>query len=126
GHEPSVAAVHAVRGAGHTILLSAASVLIGFAALMLVPLNELRAVAVGGALVVATSALTAVLPLPSLLAILGARVDRGRLLRRKRIVANYDGRWRHWANSVANRPLTVLALAGIPLIALAAQARRID
>jgi RND superfamily putative drug exporter len=126
GHDPSVAAVHAARGAGHTILLSAASVLIGFAALVLIPLNELRAVAVGGALVVVTSALTAVLPLPVLLAILGARVDRGRMIRRKRVAGMHDARWRRWANWVATRPLTVLAIAGIPLIALAAQARRID
>jgi RND superfamily putative drug exporter len=126
GHEPPTAAIHAARGAGHTILLSAASVLIGFAALVLIPLNELRAVAVGGALVVATSALTAVLPLPGLLAILGSRVDRGRILRRTRSVATRHGRWRHWANWIAARPLTVLAITGIPVLALATQTRRID
>ena len=124
--EPTMAAVRAARGAGHTIFLSAAAVLIGFAALLLIPLNELRAVAVGGTLVVAASALTAVVPLPALLAALGKRVDRGRVRRVARSTRPNGTRWAQWAAWVAARPLTVLAIAGVPVLALAAQVRRID
>lgn len=130
GHGAQVAAARAARGAGHTVLLSAAAVLIGFGALMFIPLNELRAVAVGGALVVTAAALTAVLPLPALLAVLGRRVDQGRV----RALAHMPGegpggdgrRWRRWAARVAAHPRAVLVIAGLPVLWLAAQARRMD
>jgi RND superfamily putative drug exporter len=125
GKSAEAAAIHALRGAGHTVLLSAVAVLIGFAALVLIPLNELRAVAIGGGLVVAACALTAVLPLPALLAVLGRRVDVGRVRAVSR--ASMDAsRWRRWAGWVARHPLAVLAAAGIPVLMLAAQTRRID
>lgn len=57
GRAPHDAAAHAARSAGHTIILSGAAVLIGFVALVLVPLNELRSIAAGGALVVIFSVL---------------------------------------------------------------------
>lgn len=130
GHPAHVAAARAARGAGHTVLLSAAAVLIGFAALVFIPLNELRAVAIGGALVVTAAALTAVLPLPALLAVLGRRVDQGRV----RALAHVPGagsggdgrRWRRWAAWVAAHPRAVLVIAGLPVLWLAAQARRMD
>src|SRR5206468_5301674 len=53
------AAEVAARQAGHTIALSGVAVSIGFAALLLVPLNELRSVAVGGLVVVTVSVLLA-------------------------------------------------------------------
>ncbi|HEY7395812.1 MAG TPA: MMPL family transporter, partial [Gemmatimonadaceae bacterium] len=70
GRQPADAATFALRRAGHTILLSAAAVLVGFVGLLFIPLNELRAVAIGGGLVVIVAALTAVGPLPGLLALL--------------------------------------------------------
>src|SRR5205085_9550119 len=45
------AAIEATQHAGHTVLISGAAVVVGFAALLVVPLNELRAIAVGGLLV---------------------------------------------------------------------------
>jgi RND superfamily putative drug exporter len=125
GRTAQTAAVHAARGAGHTILLSAAAVLIGFAALVVIPLNELRAVSIGGALVVVACALTAVAPLPALLAIVGRRVDVGRVRVLSRVSAEAN-RWRRWAGWVARHPVAVLGAAGIPVLILAAQTRRID
>lgn len=130
GHTAHVAAARAARGAGHTVLLSAVAVLIGFAALVFIPLNELRAVAIGGALVVTAAALTAVLPLPALLALLGHRVDRGHVRGLARLTPAGKGgdgrRWRRWAAWVAAHPWAVLVIAGLPVVWLAAQSRRID
>jgi hypothetical protein len=61
---PQAAAEEASRRAGHTILLSAATVALGFLALLIVPLNEVRSVGVGGLLVVITSALLATTAAP--------------------------------------------------------------
>lgn len=59
GQDGTTAAVQAARHAGHTILVAAATVAIGFVALLFVPLNEMRAIAGGGLMVVLTSALLA-------------------------------------------------------------------
>jgi len=118
------AAEVAARQAGHTIALSGVAVSIGFAALLLVPLNELRSVAVGGLVVVTVSVLLATTLLPGLLAWLGPRVDLGHVPRGPgRARAE---RWRRWGRWVTQRPGTVLALAGAPVALLAWQATRLD
>ena len=117
GREATAAAIQATRHAGHTILVAAATVAIGFVALLLVPLNEMRAIAVGGLLVVLTSALLATTLLPGLLAWLGPRIDWGRV-RCRRADAS-DERWRRLGRWVTARPWLALAGGGIPLLALA-------
>jgi putative drug exporter of the RND superfamily len=125
GRTPPEAAEDAARFAGRTVALSGATVAIGFAALLAVPLNELRSIAVGGLLVVVTSVLLATTLLPGILAWLGSRVNVGRKGRRGRREwsVEYGRRWGRW---VAGRPLVVLFAAGLPLLLLAAQARRLS
>ena len=60
GLSPREAAIDAGDQAGHTILLSGASVCIGFAALIGIPVNELKSLAVGGLLVIVMAVLLAV------------------------------------------------------------------
>ncbi|HEX5830822.1 MAG TPA: MMPL family transporter [Gemmatimonadaceae bacterium] len=116
--DAAAAAAAAARSAGRTVLLSASTVAIGFAALLLVPLDELRSVAVGGLLVTITAALVAVTLLPALLAMLGARVGR---VARARDVRG----WRRWGAGVVRRPWAALLLAGVPLVLLALPATRL-
>jgi putative drug exporter of the RND superfamily len=125
GRQPAAAATSALRRAGHTILLSAAAVLVGFIALVFIPLNELRAVAIGGGLVVIVAALTAVGPLPGLLALLGNRVNIGRLVRRSTRGVKTNG-WRRWGGFVAAHPISTLVVSATPLVLLALPLRRID
>ncbi len=82
GQDPRAAAADAARHAGATIALSGLPVAIGFLALLLVPLHELRSAAIGGLLVTVVSVLLAVTLLPLLLAWLGPRIEAGRLWRR--------------------------------------------
>lgn len=119
------AAVEAGTTAGHSVLVSAGAVLVGFAALLIVPLADLRSIAVGGLLVVTTSALLAVTLVPGLLAWLGHRIDVGRAWPRRRMT-RASQRWRRWAVFVARHPVRTLVVAGLPLVVLAAQTRRLS
>jgi len=118
------AAVEAATHAGHSVLVSAATVAVGFAALLAAPLADLRSIAAGGLLVVAASALLAVTLVPGLLASLGGRIEIGRVLPRTRGAA--ASRWRGWATRVARHPVLVLLCAALPLVLLAAQATRLE
>ena len=117
------AAIVAATHAGHSVLVSAATVAVGFAALLVVPLADLRSIAAGGLLVVAASALLAVTLVPGVLASLGPRIELGRMLPRTRGAAS--SHWRAWATRVARHPVLVLIAAALPLVVLAAQARRL-
>jgi len=124
GASPPAAARDAARHAGGTVILSGAAVAIGFLALLLVPLRELRSAALGGLLVVLVSVLVAVTLLPPILAWLGPRLEAGSLWPRR---FSSDGRgWRAWARVVCARPWLVLLLTTPPVLLLAAQAGRLD
>jgi RND superfamily putative drug exporter len=118
------AAALCVACAGPTVLLSAGTVAIGFAALLLLPLDEVRAIAVGGLLVAMISALVAVTLVPAVLAICGSRLELGRLPRPRS--RRSDSAWAAWARVAVKRPLGVLVLGALPVGALAWQATRLD
>ena len=118
------AARAALAAAGPTILLSGTTVAIGFGALAILPVNELRAVAVGGLIVTVVSLLLATTLLPGALAVLGHRLDLGRIALVKR-GNTQPSTWRTWAAFVTKRPALVLTVAALPICALAWQARRL-
>jgi RND superfamily putative drug exporter len=122
GHPAMEAAAEALRHAGHTILLSAATVAVGFVALLTMPLSEIRAIAVGGLVIVVVSALLATTLLPGLLATLGRRIEWGRLFRRSR-GTQAASRWRRLGLIVTGHPWWALLLGAAPVVLLAAQAR---
>jgi len=124
GLDACAAAVETIAHAGHTVLLSGASVSIGFAALLAVPASELRSIAVGGLLVIAASVLLATTLLPGLLVWTARWLDAGRVSRR--LTGGGSARWRRWGEWVASRPLRVLVVAGLPVVLLAWQARRLS
>jgi putative drug exporter of the RND superfamily len=123
------AADESIRRAGHTLLLSAAPVAIGFAALLTVPVSELRSIGVAGILVTAFTLLVALTLLPLLLVWLGGWVGAGGFFRGQRGPASDDSRverWRRWGRYVASHPKTSLVLAGAPVLLLASQGIRLD
>jgi RND superfamily putative drug exporter len=131
GRTPERAAEYALEHAGHTVVLSAAAVVISFSALLSVRENELRSIATGGLLVVGISALLATTLLPGLLAWLGSRVNAARIhvFRRRRRGAPRRRRyhaWRAWGRWAAAHPWPLLAFGGFPLLLLGAQSRRLD
>ncbi|HEY1952340.1 MAG TPA: MMPL family transporter [Gemmatimonadaceae bacterium] len=113
----------AAAKAGHTIALSGAAVAIAFSALLIVPVNEIRSIAVGGLLVITIAVLLATSLLPALLAVVGPRINAARVRAPSR-PSGSDG-WRKWGRFVCAHPLTVLLIAGAPLSLIALQTTRL-
>jgi putative drug exporter of the RND superfamily len=114
----------AAREAGRTLLISGSTVAVGFAALVTIPISDLRSVGVAGVLVAGASILLASWVLPAVLARLGTRIDMGTI----RFIrwANPDSarareRWRGWSRIVTAKPWLALLLAVSPLLLLASQ-----
>ena len=122
GLAPDEAAIEAAEHAGHSIALSGTAVIVGFAALLAVPLTDLRSLGMGGLVVTVMSVLLATTLLPGVLASAGRRLDFG-LVRRRRSTGDA---WTRWTRMVVARPVIVIVLAGAPLCALAWQWRHLD
>jgi putative drug exporter of the RND superfamily len=114
------ALVQAATHGGRTVLVSGTAVAIGFAAMLLVRVSEIRSIGMGGLIVTTVAVLVASTLLPILLAWIGPWIDAGSLAFARRPATRRH--WRRWAYWVMRHPLGVLAVAGIPLVLLAAQA----
>ena len=126
GASPVAAGEEAARRAGWTILLSAFPVTIGFAALLIIPLSELRSVGLAGLLVTLFALLLSVTLLPAVLSRLGPRIDALRIRKTPPArAATGSAAWRRWGRRVTGRPVLALIVCCAPLLLLAAQARRL-
>ena len=132
GCSPGCAADIAAEQAGKTLLISATTVAIGFSALLTVPISELRSIGIAGLLVTVLSVMLCTFILPWVLGHVGHRINAARLrLPDKRPKTQDDlcaasERWVRWGKMTTRRPWTSLLIAGIPLLLLAYQARRIS
>ena len=130
GHDGPAASVMAARQAGRTLLISASTVAIGFLALLTVPISEIRSIGVAGFLVAGISVLLTNTLVPAVLALLGPRINAGRMPFTPRLdahrAARTGNRWRKWGKVIVAHPWLALFLAGAPLLLLAWQATRLD
>jgi RND superfamily putative drug exporter len=130
GNAPSVASLIAARQAGHTLMISASTVAIGFLALLTVPISEIRSIGIAGFLVAGMCVLLTNTLVPAVLALLGKRIDAGRMPftpKLDALRAECTGvRWRRWGKVIVAHPWLALVLAGIPLLLLAWQAKHLD
>jgi RND superfamily putative drug exporter len=115
----SAAAIEAAQQAGHTVIASGSAIAVGFAAMLVVPVSEVRSIGAAGLLVTSVAVLVAVTLLPVALMRIGHYVDAGRS---GRGAAGGERLWRRWGAWVARRPWQVLVVASVPLLLLAAQA----
>ena len=132
GYDPGHAADIAARQAGRTLIISATTVAIGFSALLTVPISELRSIGVAGLLVTVVSVMLCTCIVPWVLGLVGHRINAARVrLPSKRVetresLCAASERWVRWGCIITRRPRTALLVAGIPLLILAFQARRIS
>jgi RND superfamily putative drug exporter len=130
GNDGPAASVLCARQAGHTLLISASTVGIGFLALLTVPISEIRSIGIAGFLVAGMSVLLTNTLVPALLAVLGRRIDIGRMPFTPKLDAHRaertGNRWRKWGKVIVAHPWLALLVAGTPLLLLAWQVRRLD
>ena len=130
GNNGPAASVLAAHQAGRTLLISASTVAIGFLALLTVPISEIRSIGIAGILVAGTSVLLTNTLVPAVLALLGRRIDIGRLPFTPKLdahrAAHTGNRWRQWGRVIVAHPWLALLLAGTPLLLLAWQAKHLD
>lgn len=132
GYDPGPAADIAAGQAGKTLLISATTVAIGFSSLLIVPISELRSIGIAGLLVTILSVILCTSILPWILGLIGHRINTARLrLPERRQKTREDlcaasARWVRWGSLITRRPFVSLLVAGIPLLILAFQARRIS
>jgi len=106
-----------VKTAGRTAVFSGLTVAAAMAALIVMPQRFLYSMAVAGTSVALLSALMAVLVVPSLLALLGTRIDALSIRRGPSVSDGSDG-WYRLARGVMRRPVAVaLASGGLMLAA---------
>lgn len=108
-----------VLTAGRTAVFSGMTVAAAMAALIFMPQRFLYSMAVAGASVAVLSSLIAILVVPSLLALLGTRID-ALSLRRGHAVSDTSDGWYRLARGVMRRPVAVAAASSALLLAAAA------
>src|SRR6516225_2544727 len=132
GYDPGHAADIAAGQAGRTLIISATTVAIGFSALVTVPISELRSIGIAGLLVTVLSVILCTFILPWVLGLLGHRINAARVrlpgirFKTRENLCEASERWVRWGSIVTRRPWAALLVAGVPLLLLAFQARRIS
>ena len=130
GTDGPTASIIAARQAGRTLLISASTVAIGFLALLTVPISEIRSIGIAGFLVAGMSVLLTNTLVPTVLALLGPRINLGRLPFTPKLdahrAARTGRRWRRWGKVIVAHPWLALFVAGTPLLLLAWQIRQLD
>jgi len=106
---------------GRAILVAGMTVVIGLAGLLFTGFGVFTSMALGAILVVLIAVVGSLTVLPAMLALLGDRIDRGRLWPRRRRNRSRRRRtmWQALAAGVTNHPRTSLALALAILAGLA-------
>ncbi|HEX5610388.1 MAG TPA: MMPL family transporter [Solirubrobacterales bacterium] len=108
-----------VQTAGRTAVFSGLTVAAAMAALIVMPQRFLYSMAVAGTAVALLSAVIAVLVVPSLLALLGTRIDALSIRRGPAVSDTSDG-WYRLARGVMRRPVAVALASSALLLAAAA------
>ena len=132
GCDPGYAADIAAEQAGKTLIVSALTVAIGFSALLTVPISELRSIGIAGLLVTVLSVMLCTFILPWVLGLVGHHINAARVPLPVKRFKTADSLcaasewWARWGSIVTRRPWIALIVAGIPLLLLAFQGRRIS
>jgi len=119
---PQEALIETMKTAGRATLFSGAVVAVGLALLVFMPVPFMRSMGVGGLLVPLFSIAASATFLPALLAVMGTKVNRFRVVPRSILEHRAQGRtgfWARLARSIMRRPVLYTVVAGGLMIGLA-------
>jgi RND superfamily putative drug exporter len=118
GNHVESALVETMTHAGHSVIISGSTVAVGLLSMVVLPLPLLRGMGIGGMLIPIVSVVATLTLLPAMLAVLGTRVNRVRVMPRRFLDRGHpeDGAWGRWARFVLRRPV---AAAGVGLAIVA-------
>jgi RND superfamily putative drug exporter len=117
GVSTPVAVGRSMQTAGRTVAFSAGTVAISLSCLAVFPVPYLRSFAYAGVAVVFLAAFASIIVLPALLAVLGPRVEKGRVFKVKPV--SDGGFWKSQANRVMKHPIVYAVSVSLFLILLA-------
>ncbi|GAB3764379.1 MMPL family transporter [Nocardioides ginsengisegetis] len=128
GHTSRDAAIIATSTAGRAVIFAGATVAVSISGLAVVGIPFVAKLGIGAAMTVVGAVLTAITLLPAVLALVGHRIDWGRLPARRRRTPNPDrGPFARWAGLVTRHPksMATAALAIVCLLAIPATDQRL-
>jgi RND superfamily putative drug exporter len=117
GVSSPVAVGRSMQTAGRTVAFSAGTVAISLVVLGVFPMPYLRSFAFAGVAVVGLAAVASIIVLPAILAVLGPRIEKGRLFKVKETTDG--GFWRHQADRVMRHPVPYAVVVSLVLLLLA-------
>jgi putative drug exporter of the RND superfamily len=121
GREPREALVTTMETAGRATVFSGMTVALGLGLLIFMPLPFMQSMGVGGVLIPLVSIAACVTLLPALLAVMGTKVNRLRVVPRRVLEKRQDtehGAWATLARSIMRRPIPYLVGGLAVMIAL--------
>jgi putative drug exporter of the RND superfamily len=120
GRDADTALVETMTHAGRSVIVSGSTVAIGLLSLVIIPIPVIRSIGIGGMLIPAVSVIASITLLPAMMAVLGTRINRIRLMPR-RIVEGSDaesGFWWRWSRLVLRRPILVGSIGAVIVLLL--------
>ena len=91
GADVETALVETMTHAGRSVIISGSTVAIGLLSLVILPLPFIRSIGIAGMLIPAISVLAAITLLPAMLAVLGERINRFRMLPKRLVDRGHAG-----------------------------------
>jgi len=112
------AAARTIVTAGRAVVTSGLTVVVGFAALLIIPVPETRSIAIGGLCVVAAAVLLALTLLPAALALLGRAIDGPRRLASLLAWYHHPLFWEPWARWLGRHPVRAVVFGGLIVVGI--------
>jgi putative drug exporter of the RND superfamily len=107
GHDNERSIVRAMETAGHAVVFSGTTVGVGLLALVVLPIEMMRGIGIGGMVIPLVSVLATLTLLPVILATVGPRMDWPR----NRRAAHHGHGWERWARGVVRHRWAATAVA---------------
>jgi putative drug exporter of the RND superfamily len=119
GQDVETALVETMTHAGRSVIVSGSTVAVGLLSMIVIPLPFIRSMGIGGMLIPAVSVIAAITLLPALLATLGTRINRLRVMPKRVVDRGHpeDGWWGRWARTVLRHPWPAAAI-GTTIVAV--------